>query len=72
MWKKYCALVLANHRGKFVGAIIGLVIAVLVITIGFFKTVFIAICLIMGIIVGKRIDDNESIKELVGNLFREK
>ena len=45
-----------HHRGKFVGTLLGLLFAVLVLVIGFFPTVFLVLCSGIGFLVGARID----------------
>ncbi len=48
-----------NHRGKITGALVGLVFAVLVITIGVLWTLFVGFCVIVGYHVGKRMDEEK-------------
>ncbi|MFZ5943394.1 MAG: DUF2273 domain-containing protein [Bacillota bacterium] len=63
---------LTNHRGKTLGIIIGLVFSILVITVGLLETVFITICIYIGFVIGKRLDENESVNDLIFKLFKEK
>lgn len=72
MWKELLTEILTKHRGKFFGALIGLFFGILVITLGFLQTVFVATCLYVGFIIGKRVDDNESLKEVMEHIFRER
>ena len=44
------------HSGKIVGVSVGFTLGVLIITFGFFETLFVLLCVIIGYIVGKRID----------------
>lgn len=60
------------HRGKTIGILIGLLFSVLVITVGLLETIFIAVCIYLGFIIGKRLDDNESFNDLIHKLFRDK
>jgi uncharacterized membrane protein len=60
------------HRGKTIGVLIGLIFSILVITVGLLETVFIAICIYIGFIIGKRLDENESFNDLVQKLFKDK
>ncbi len=62
---------LNNHQGKVLGIAIGLVFGLLVIIIGFLQTVFLACCIYIGYIIGKRVDDNENIRDLVERIFKE-
>jgi len=51
---------LETHRGKVLGAIFGLIIGLLIIVFGFWKTVFIIVCILIGYFLGKRFDDGGS------------
>lgn len=48
-----------NHRGRTVGAILGLLFAMLVLTIGFFPTVFLVLCSGLGYILGGRLENGQ-------------
>ncbi|MGI6469033.1 MAG: DUF2273 domain-containing protein [Syntrophomonadaceae bacterium] len=49
-----------EHRGKTVGVILGLVASILFVTLGFWRTIFIIICLSIGYYIGKRVDEHHS------------
>lgn len=70
MWRELLKELLTYHRGKFLGAITGLLFGILVITVGFLQTVFVVICLYVGYVIGKRVDDNESLREVVDHLLK--
>jgi uncharacterized membrane protein len=73
MWIELLTELLTKHRGKFIGALFGLVFGILVITLGFLQTVFVATCLYVGYIIGKRIDDdNETLRDVVERIFKER
>lgn len=72
MWKEFLAEILANHRGKLLGIIIGLIFSLMVIGLGFFQTVFIASCIYIGYIIGKRIDDQDNLRDIIDYFFKEK
>lgn len=72
MWQELLVEVLRYHRGKLTGALVGLLFALLVLAFGFLQTIFIALCMFIGYIIGKRIDDNESIREVMERLFKER
>lgn len=63
---------MTHHRGKTIGIVGGLLFSVLVITVGLLETIFITLCIYMGYIIGKRLDDNETFDELVHKLFKDK
>lgn len=49
-----------SHYGEINGALIGLVIAICVLVIGFFQTLFIAICVLLGYYIGKKISKDKN------------
>lgn len=57
------------NMGKTIGGIAGLVIAILVLTIGFFRTLFIIICVGLGIYIGSVNNKAERFQELIEKLF---
>lgn len=46
-----------NHPGKLIGTSVGLVLGLLIVTLGFWRTLVVALCVILGFIIGKRQDD---------------
>lgn len=58
-----------HHSGKIVGVTVGLVLGLLIITFGFFRTLFILLCVIAGYVVGKRIDEKEDIMDILDKLL---
>jgi len=71
VWKQFLSELLQNHQGKFLGIVLGLLFGLLVIILGFLQTVFLACCIYIGYIIGKRVDENESIRDLVERIFKE-
>jgi len=60
-----------NHRGKIIGVALGLIFALFVISFGFFKSLFICLCIAVGLFIGKMIDSKIGIKKSVGDIFRD-
>ena len=58
-----------NHKGKFFGGILGFLIAILVLNIGFFKTLFIVLCTWIGYYLGSKSDNKENFKELIEKII---
>lgn len=58
-----------DHSGKTVGAALGMIVGILIIIFGLFNTLFIVACGILGYIVGKRVDEEESIVEMIDRLL---
>ena len=44
--------ILKEHRGKLIGGVAGLIFAVLVLLLGFWKSLFIALCVGVGVYLG--------------------
>jgi uncharacterized membrane protein len=61
-----------RHRGAAVGVVVGLLVGLLFIIFGFWKTILIAICILIGYIVGKRFDEEGSLETLWRRLFGER
>lgn len=60
----------SSHRGGINGAIIGLIIAIAVLTLGFFRVLFIAICTGVGYYIGKRLyEDKDYLKNLLDRVL---
>ncbi|NLZ55028.1 MAG: DUF2273 domain-containing protein, partial [Thermoanaerobacteraceae bacterium] len=45
-----------KHRGEIIGGIVGLIIGIIIITLGFFKALFVILCTIFGYYIGKNAD----------------
>lgn len=69
MWKQVIINLFNNNRGKCTGVLIGLFIGIFVLTIGFFRTLFLAICILIGYYIGKKIDNKESIIEIIERIL---
>lgn len=69
MWKEVLAKIFNSNRGKIIGTIIGLLTAIFILVIGFFKTIFIVIFMFLGYYIGKRIDKNESFLDLIEKIL---
>jgi len=59
-----------NHRNKVIGVIIGLLFGLSVIKYGFWQSVFILICVLVGLFIGKKLDDKVDIKSTVEKIFK--
>ncbi|HHW48577.1 MAG TPA: DUF2273 domain-containing protein [Clostridiaceae bacterium] len=59
-----------SHRGGINGALTGLVIAVAILLFGFFRILFVAICVGIGYYVGKKLsEDKDYIKNLLDRIL---
>lgn len=69
MLKEVLISIYKNNRGKVIGTIAGLLIAVLMLIIGFFRTLFIVLLMLLGYYIGKKIDNKESIVEVIERIL---
>jgi uncharacterized membrane protein len=69
---RYISDFVNENPGKSVGAVSGLILGVLILAFGFWKTVVILLFIILGFIIGKMIDDGDSGIEAIKNIFRRK
>lgn len=59
-----------SHYGEINGALIGFIFAVCILVIGFFQTVFIAICVLIGYYIGKKISqDKDYLRNLLDRIL---
>jgi len=59
-----------GNPGKAIGAILGFVIGILLLTFGVVQTLLIILLVIIGVIIGKFKDDKISIIDQVKSLFK--
>lgn len=57
-----------NNKRKFFGGLIGLIVSILILTIGFFRTLFIFLCVTVGCILGSLSLTKHDIKGLLENI----
>mgnify|MGYP000967465579 CR=1 FL=1 len=69
MLKEYLLNYYSNNRGKVNGALIGLVLSILILCIGFFKTLLIALFVFGGYYIGKKVDNKEDIIEFLDRIL---
>ena len=72
MLEKIFQEILIHHRGKTIGILSGLLFSTLVITLGLLETVFIVVCIYVGYLIGKRLDDYENFQELLDKIFKDR
>jgi len=51
-----------KHKGALIGGLIGLIIALLILIIGFWKALAVLLFIGMGVIIGMAIDGNTTIR----------
>ena len=50
-----------NHPGKLIGTGIGFLLGLLMVTLGFWRTMIVALFVVLGFVLGKRQDDHQDI-----------
>jgi len=58
-----------NYRGRLVGSSFGLIIGAMFLILGFFRTIFLLICITAGYLLGKRIDNKEDLMDVLDRLL---
>ncbi|SEF82211.1 Small integral membrane protein [Caloramator fervidus] len=69
MLREYIIDIIKANKGKFLGAFLGLLFSIFVLIIGFFRTIFIVICIYFGYYIGKKIDNNEDLFDFIKNIL---
>jgi len=67
---KFLVWALDNHPGKLLGTSIGLCLGLLMVTLGFWRTLILALFAIVGFVLGKRQDDYQSITTWLERNFK--
>ena len=60
---------IADNKGLFTGLVVGLVVAILFLTIGFWATLLIAVCVGVGAFIGAHPEVLEHIPDFLKRLF---
>ncbi|MGI6038326.1 MAG: DUF2273 domain-containing protein [Limnochordia bacterium] len=58
-----------HHKGRLWGSIIGIVFGLFIIWFGFFRAIFVCLCLAAGYIIGSWIDQGD-VPDFIKNLWR--
>ncbi|MGI5998357.1 MAG: DUF2273 domain-containing protein [Lutispora sp.] len=59
-----------THQGKIIGTLIGFLAGLFLLTLGFFKTLVLSICIAMGYYLGKKVDNKEDIIQFIERLLK--
>lgn len=69
-WMKNLIEYYYSHHGAIIGGIIGLVIGIAFLVFGFFKVLFIVLCVAVGYYIGKNVsEDKNFIRNIKDKLF---
>lgn len=58
-----------NNKGKFLGALLGLLAGVLFLIIGFFKTLLLILCTVLGLYLGSSWDIDGDIRKIIDKIL---
>jgi len=58
-----------ERRREIIGGIVGLIIGIIIITLGFFKTIFVILCTVLGYYIGKNVDKKDDILNLLDKIL---
>ncbi len=72
MGEKLLLLILEEHRGKALGILLGLIASILFISYGFWRSLFVIFCIILGFFIGKKIDENQSFDNWLRQMFKDR
>ena len=72
MLEKRLLILFSEHRGKTIGILAGLALSILFLNFGFWRALFIIICVGLGYFIGKKLDENYNFEKLMKQLFRDK
>ncbi len=61
--------VVTEHWGKILGGLLGLVFAILVINVGFWWSVFVYLCVGIGLLIGWRLDVSKNVGLYLDRIF---
>lgn len=67
--RKWFQTMFAGHTNACLGGLVGFLIAILVFAIGILKTLFVVLCVFVGIGIGQYLDGDPKIVALVSKLF---
>lgn len=68
MWETVKGI-LRRYGGRIGGAAAGLTVAILLLTLGFFRTLLIVLCVGAGFVVGMLLDSKEEFMEMLGKIL---
>ena len=72
MWENLFRIIFEQHRGKAIGILLGLLASILFISYGFWRTIFIVVCIALGFFIGKEIDENKNFDQWLKQIFKDK
>ncbi|HWI54387.1 MAG TPA: DUF2273 domain-containing protein [Desulfobacteria bacterium] len=65
-WQEF----VGDNLGKLIGGGVGLILGWMVIQYGLFETLFVLIMVVGGYLLGKRLDDGETLNSIIDRIFK--
>jgi len=59
----------SENRGKVIGGLIGLLVALIITLFGFWKGIFIIISVLAGVYIGGRLEKNDELRSLLSRFW---
>lgn len=69
MLKDFLLNIFSKNQGKVIGSAAGLILAVLILVIGFFRTIVIIMFVLFGYYIGQKIDNKEDLSEFLDRIL---
>ncbi len=66
------SVIINRHWGKILGGLVGLIFALLVVNYGFWLSIFIFLCIAIGLLIGWRLDVNNGFGRFLNRYFSSK
>lgn len=70
--KEFFAKMWAEQRGATLGVIIGVSLAAIILSFGFWQSVLLVLCGWIGFVIGARADSREDLKRMMNHVFGDK
>ncbi len=67
--KEDLLIIIYNNKGKILGGLIGFLFGIIFLVVGFFKTLLILICTIIGYFLGSRWDIEGNLKKFLDRIL---
>lgn len=62
----------AQHRGKILGVAAGVGFSCCILAFGFWRSLFVVLCAVLGYFIGKRIDEKGGWRDFYNRMFPER
>lgn len=69
MLKEFLINLFNNNQGKVICSILGFIIALLMLTIGFFRTLLLLLFIGFGYFIGDKLDKNENLLDILERIL---